>query len=57
MPLYEFTCRDCGHNFTILASWEKKKEAACPRCGSEGLREVWGGFSSPGCGPDTGGFT
>ena len=57
MPLYEFTCRDCGHNFTVLTSFEKKGEAACSSCGSKNLREVWGGFSSPGCGQNAGGFT
>ncbi|MGI6143355.1 MAG: FmdB family zinc ribbon protein [bacterium] len=57
MPLYEFTCGQCGHSFTVLTSWQKKGEASCPRCGSSDLEEVLGGFSSPGCGKSSGGFT
>jgi len=57
MPLYEFTCGNCGHNFTVLIPWKRKGETTCPQCGSDNLREVLAAFSSPGCGQDTGGFT
>ena len=33
MPMYEFTCGDCGVEFEELTPADKA-EAACPECGS-----------------------
>jgi len=67
MPLFEFTCRACGHRFEELMTLGEleKDKPACPECAS---RKVERGFSSfatgvasgggapaPGCG--SGGFT
>jgi len=45
MPLYEFTCRKCGHQFEELITLaELEVEGlACPGCGSS---EITRGFST-----------
>jgi len=35
MPIYEYTCRDCGSEFEILVRADEKP--ACPSCGREEL--------------------
>jgi len=34
MPIYEFTCKACANEFEALV---RKKDPACPRCGSADL--------------------
>lgn len=68
MPLYEFTCRKCGHNFEELYSLAEVAAGAvhCPACKSKRVEKGFsafatggdssgGGFSGGGCG--SGGFT
>jgi putative FmdB family regulatory protein len=31
MPIYEYACRDCGHEFEVLVRGEEKP--VCPSCG------------------------
>lgn len=33
LPLYDFRCRECGHAFTELVTWERRGEVRCPECG------------------------
>jgi putative FmdB family regulatory protein len=35
MPLFEYTCRDCGRAFEAFVTGERK--AACPGCHGENL--------------------
>ncbi len=70
MPLYEFTCKKCGHNFEELVSLSElaSDQICCPACKSKRLERGFsafatgsnttdggGGFSSGSCG--SGGFT
>jgi len=37
MPVYEFICQNCDHNFTLvmtISEYEKKK-FTCPKCKSD----------------------
>lgn len=45
MPLYEFTCRRCGHVFEELLSLGEAAagKVACPACGAKAVDK---GFSS-----------
>ena len=45
MPLYEFTCRKCGHRFEELLGMSEAAagKAKCPACGSKAVEK---GFSS-----------
>ncbi len=51
MPIYEFLCRSCGHEFGVLLSlteYEKEYEehkAVCPKCGSQSVEQVVGACS------------
>ena len=57
MPLYEFLCLHCGHNFYLI---QKMDEAApkCPECGSRTKRQISSGsFRLNGDGFYKGGFS
>ena len=68
MPIFEFTCRKCKHNFEELISHAELEagELKCPACQSKQVERglsafatggtgSTGGNSGGGCGP--GGFT
>ncbi len=47
MPIFEYTCRDCGHEFeTLLCRAEDEPEKGCPACGSRELRRMLSTFSA-----------
>jgi putative FmdB family regulatory protein len=51
MPLYEFTCKECGSNYEELVSLNCKEYPPCPSCKSEKVEKkmsVFGGVSSGG---------
>ena len=39
MPIYEYSCRDCGKEFEELVFSEGQK-VLCPECGSEEARKM-----------------
>lgn len=43
MPLYEYTCRDCGRSFEFLT--RDGRSPACPGCGGETLDKVFSTFA------------
>ena len=68
MPLYEFTCRKCGHTFEELMGLAEAAagKVACPACRSRTVEKGFSSFATggagagaqapaPGCG--RGGFT
>ncbi len=60
MPIFEYDCQDCGHNFERIVFSEKQERITCPKCKSERIKRVisstsfivHGAFSggSSGCG-------
>jgi len=39
MPIYEYVCQDCSHEFDALRSMSQADEAiACTRCGGEHIK-------------------
>ena len=40
MPVYEYRCRDCGHEFEIQQSMSDDALTECPSCGGD-LRKVF----------------
>ena len=42
MPVYDYRCRDCEHEFVIIESLEEHEKAkpACPECGSTSVGRV-----------------
>lgn len=39
MPIYEYTCCSCGHDFEALI--RNGEAAACPRCSGAELEKQW----------------
>jgi len=44
MPIYEYTCRKCGHPFEVLV--RGKEKPACPACGSRSLEKQLSTFAA-----------
>lgn len=67
MPMFEFSCKKCGHQFEDLVTLAELEagEVECPACGSKKVERGFstfatsggdgGGFSAGGCGH--GGFS
>jgi putative FmdB family regulatory protein len=47
MPIYEYTCRDCGTNFEELLM-SAKEAVVCRSCRSKKIERRMSTFSSPG---------
>lgn len=48
MPVYEFSCDDCGHKFDIVATLAEKEAGlspVCPNCGGAKVHQVFGRFT------------
>lgn len=43
MPIYEYQCRGCRHEFELLVL--KNSVAACPACESRDLEQLLSGFA------------
>ena len=64
MPMYEYKCPDCGHQFEELVS-SGTETVPCPKCGSEKPDRLISTFAAGGFGggsgscsaPAGGGFT
>jgi putative FmdB family regulatory protein len=39
MPIYEYTCKQCGHQFEELVRADEKP--TCPACGDSRLERQW----------------
>jgi putative FmdB family regulatory protein len=44
MPLFEFTCRQCGRRFEALVTVTRPAE--CPGCGSADLEKLYSAFGT-----------
>jgi len=45
MPIYEYQCRQCGHQFELLLRPPSKTTEACPACGGLELERLLSGFA------------
>jgi putative FmdB family regulatory protein len=46
MPLYDYTCDECGQTFELLVG--SATVAVCPHCGSNRLQQLIGAPIAPG---------
>ncbi len=45
MPIYEYTCQDCGHRFErFFRSVTSAVEPSCPQCGGLNAKKGWSVF-------------
>jgi putative FmdB family regulatory protein len=61
MPLYDFRCKQCGHPFTVRASFKEKDaglQPECPVCHAVETQQVLtvGVFIGQGAGSESGGL-
>jgi putative FmdB family regulatory protein len=40
MPIYEYECTDCGHEFEIMCKISDGPLSRCPSCGKESLQKL-----------------
>ena len=47
MPIYEYTCPDCGSNFELLvkAMADDNSSATCPGCGGTAAKRQFSSFA------------
>jgi putative FmdB family regulatory protein len=43
MPTYEYECKSCGHTFEAFQSMRDEPLKACPECGKDVRRLIFGG--------------
>lgn len=43
MPLYEYRCSSCGHQFEVLQKISDQSLRPCEKCGTESERLISGG--------------
>lgn len=46
MPIYEYTCADCGKTFDFLARTLKDKPEVCPTCKGTNLKKAFSTFQA-----------
>lgn len=57
MPLYEYRCLECRHEFEALVPAGKADQATCPECGVEDVRRLLSMFAAPRGGGQAGAAT
>lgn len=52
MPIYEYACKSCGHEFEELVASHRDQAPACPKCAAEVEKKfsMVGGIQSGGGG-------
>ena len=45
MPIYEYECRQCGHQFESLMLPSSNTAPACPACSGQELERLLSGFA------------
>ncbi len=55
MPIYEFTCEQCGREFSVLVR-RMGDSATCPECQSENVKRRMSGFAARGGKTGSGGY-
>ena len=47
MPIYEYSCEDCGSNFEkLIRRTADRSEVACPKCTSQKLHQQFSSFAA-----------
>lgn len=46
MPLFDFSCQDCGNKFEKMISNAEKVKLKCPECNSSNIQQLLSLFNS-----------
>lgn len=56
MPIYEFECHDCGHDFEqLVRSMVSQEDIVCPHCGGQHVKKTISLFGGVGGSQRSGG--
>jgi putative FmdB family regulatory protein len=47
VPLYEYRCAECEHEFETLVPAGRADQATCPSCGTDEVRRLLSLFAAP----------
>jgi putative FmdB family regulatory protein len=47
VPLYEYRCAECEHQFESLVAAGRADQASCPVCGASQVRRLLSVFAAP----------
>jgi putative FmdB family regulatory protein len=53
MPIFDFSCQDCGNKFDLMISNRDKDKVKCPECGSSEVRQLLSLFNTSSGGSKT----
>lgn len=45
MPTYEFKCKDCDYQFSVLVSLNDRDKVTCPNCRSKNIIQLISSYS------------
>jgi putative FmdB family regulatory protein len=46
MPIYEYACTECGHEFeSLIMNQEEAEQVQCPKCDSREVRKALSAFA------------
>jgi putative FmdB family regulatory protein len=45
MPIFEYTCGDCGKEFEVIKRPKDRKQIRCPACSSRSVKKMLSSFS------------
>ncbi len=51
MPIFDFKCRECGHQFDLMISNAEKDKVKCPQCGAFNPSQLFSPFNTAKSGP------
>ena len=55
MPIFEYSCPNCGHRFEkLVLSSKRNRELTCPSCGSQDVQKAISLFGTAGKGSSGG---
>lgn len=59
MPIFEYVCKKCGHQFEQLVFSSDELVSACPKCGDNSVEKLMSvaSFRGHGIATGSGGFT
>ena len=40
MPMYEYSCESCSHNFAVRQGYHDERTAVCPKCGDQAKQRI-----------------
>ncbi|MDD4775525.1 MAG: zinc ribbon domain-containing protein [Syntrophomonas sp.] len=46
MPIFDFRCCECGHQFDLMISYAERDKVRCPQCGAANPSQLLSPFNT-----------